>query len=154
MKWYCLVLGACLMPTAAVAQAPSDAGGPAAAMRAMADCWAKRDADCLAAHVTDDLVYTNAVGRHWRSKTAAHQGWLDMLASPMAAAPEVDDQLVRLVDPDTAIVWESGWIKGVKTPEGRALPPMRTFMTALLVRRGGTWLMAAGHTSVVPPPAN
>jgi len=152
VRYPILALGLCLLPVAVGAQALADADGPEAVMTAMDDCWAKRDADCLAAHVTDDLVYTNATGSHWRSK-AARQGWQALLASDMAAFPQTEERLVRRLGPDTAIVWERGRLSGLKTPDGKALPPMQTFGTMTMVRRGGIWLLAAGQTLLVPQPS-
>jgi uncharacterized protein (TIGR02246 family) len=149
MKLWMGAICLCISPATLAAQTTS-AQGPTAVLKAMDQCWAAKDADCLASHVTDDLIYTNAAGMQWHSKAEARAGWKAMLAGPGAVFPTPDQIAEHFLNPDTAIVTETGWISGAKGPGGNDMPRLRTFLTAVLVKRDGVWLLASGHTSGVP----
>ncbi len=150
-----LVVAALLGLASTSAQArpsPDHAAGPLAVLNTIDKCWERRDVECIASNVTEDLVYTNVMGSQWRSKDDARKGWEALIKTPFAADAVMDEHQVRSLGPGAVAVVESGWIKGVKSPDGKELPPIKTFATFVLVKRQGRWLVAIGHTSAAPPP--
>ena len=110
------------------------------------------DADAAAATYAADATHTYALGFTHRGRAAIADGLRELFAGPMKGAKiSITTLRVRSLAPTIAVEEEAFSLKGLVSPDGRPLPPVRGLCLAVHQQRGRQWLATAVQCLVPPP---
>ena len=150
-----VVLGTALVARAAGAQSSAvpekDAAEIHAALKGMQDAWNVHDMKAFVSYMTDDVEWVNVVGMWWRGKAQVYKAHA-VLHQTMFKDRQLHDAesvTMRQITPDVVILTEIVPADSYTTPDGHVTPPNRNVLTEVFVRRGGRWLVAEGHNTVM-----
>ena len=145
-----IVLGAGLPDAWSQPAASADEERVRAAIRTFETGWNHHDMDVMFQAFTQDAEWVNIGGMWWRglkNVKQAHRVYHDTFFANTSF--NIDEIHVRLVAPDTAVAvvrWKKG---SFLPPDGQLRPPGRDLMSLVLVRKGGNWLITAGHNTTI-----
>jgi len=131
---------------------------PAALLRILDDegaAWAKGDADAFAAHVRDNVVFTNIVGMFSVGKApfvAQHKNIFATIYKESSVQQFV--QNISFVRSDTAIVDTIAKVVGFhELPPGASAVDgaLYTRLEQVMVKENGTWEVASFHNVPIQP---
>jgi uncharacterized protein (TIGR02246 family) len=117
--------------------------------------WAKGDADAFAAHVREDVVFTNVVGMFSVGKVSfvgQHKAIFTTIYQGSVMRQFV--QNIRFLQSDTAIVDTIAKLSGFhELPTGAAAVDgtLYTRLEQVMVRENGTWQVASFHNVPIQP---
>lgn len=109
----------------------------------------------MAAYATEGVSWVNIVGMWWRGRPqvqAAHQAIFDRIFTGVKFT--LGPPTIRLITPDVAVVNLYCGVGAFYPPDGvnRGTNKMgddQDLLTLVLVKQRGTWLLTAGHNTVV-----
>jgi uncharacterized protein (TIGR02246 family) len=119
-----------------------------AVLDALAEAWARHDADAYGALFTEDAAYVTFVGTHYQGRREIAESHRVLFAKYLKGTRlvgEVDD--VRFPAPDTAVVVGRGDVHKGRPP--RRLTKVQT--TVLVRGADGRWLVASFHNTKRKP---
>ena len=111
--------------------------------------WAKGDIDAMLARCTDDIEYVNGNGTWRRGKAALRKEWADEWARGAIVPIRIEDSM-RTLAPNVSALVTRVRTNAVTLTNGTRVPAGQGLMTIVFVKQGGRWLMASGHTSLLP----
>jgi uncharacterized protein (TIGR02246 family) len=107
--------------------------------------WTKGDPAAAAAVMTEDADWVSGSGSVYEGRAAieaAHREWLGGDAKGTSHAHPGTPK-IRFIRRDVAIVDGDSYMGGVRDEQGKELPPSFSRYTAVLVKNGGDWKVAA-----------
>lgn len=124
---------------------PAEKAAIQAALDAQAKAWNKGDAAAVAAVMTDDADWVSADGSVYEGRDAieaAHRGWFEGTAKgSFHSHPGLPK--IHFVRSDVAIVDGDSYQSGLHDDQGKELPAETSRYTAIMVKEGGRWRVAA-----------
>jgi uncharacterized protein (TIGR02246 family) len=116
--------------------------------------WERHDPAALADLWVADGDLVNPMGRRARGRAELAQFFRDEHASYMKGTSlTVKVTGARVLGPGLALLDCEAQLVGVKTPEGKALPPLKHLVFAVVTKAGERWQFVSARLSVpVPPP--
>jgi uncharacterized protein (TIGR02246 family) len=128
---------------------PGDQASDRAAIQKLLDAhgmaWTKGDPVAAAAVMTEDADWVSARGDVFTGRAAieaAHREWLGGDAKGTRHAHPGTPK-IRFIRPDVAVVDGDSYLGGAHDEQGRELPPSFSRYTAVVVKNGETWKVAA-----------
>lgn len=124
-----------------------------AVVQEFAACWNAHDMSAFGALFAPDADFVNVVGMRWQGRAAiqaAHEAsHASMFRSSQLTIENTD---VRFLGPSVAVTRSQWTLVGHTSPDGRALPQRRGYLTHVLVEREGRWLIVVSqNTDIVEP---
>jgi uncharacterized protein (TIGR02246 family) len=107
--------------------------------------WTKGDAVAAASVMTDDADWVSGNGEFYEGRAAieaAHREWLSGPAKGTRHAHPGTPK-IRFIRRDVAIVDGDSYAGGLRDEQGNELPPSFSRYTAVFVKNGDTWKVAA-----------
>lgn len=129
----------------------NDAAEIRAALKGMQDAWNVHDMKQFVSYMTDDVEWVNVVGMWWKGKAQVYKAHAKMHETMFKNRQlrDAEDVALRQLTAEVVIVTEIIPADGYATPDGHVEPPNRNVLTAVFVHRGGRWLVAEGHNTVL-----
>ena len=141
---------AAILPTAARAQDPADAGIRQTVKRYQ-DAYNRGDADAVAANYAPDGSHTYVMGLTHHGRAEIAQGMREMLAGPLKGTQmQLTPVRIRSIAPDVGIEEATFTMTGLRGPDGTVLPPINGFCLAVYQRLGEQWYAQAVQCMVPP----
>jgi uncharacterized protein (TIGR02246 family) len=109
------------------------------------NAWTKGDAVGAASVMTEDADWVSGGGEVYEGRPAieaAHRQWLSGGAKGTRHAHPGTPK-IRFIRRDVAIVDGDSYMGGLRDEQGKELPPSFSRYTAVLVKNGDTWMVAA-----------
>ncbi|HEY2356165.1 MAG TPA: SgcJ/EcaC family oxidoreductase [Phenylobacterium sp.] len=134
------------LAVAAFAASTAAAPDPAAEVlqQGYVQAWNRADAASIAAFFAPDGDFTNPTGFHAQGRADIAAFYAQAFAMGYAGSQGGFETLrTRLVAPGVLVVDGQWSIRGARTPEGSARTPEQGLATAVLVREGRSWRIAA-----------
>jgi len=132
-----------------VAAATGDNASERAAIQQVLDAhgnaWTKGDAVAAAAVMTEDADWVSGAGDVLEGRPAieaAHREWLSGEAKGSRHAHPGQPK-IRFIRSDVAIVDGDSYMGGLRDEQGKEMPPIFSRYTAVLVKNGQSWKVAA-----------
>ncbi|MGW5384880.1 SgcJ/EcaC family oxidoreductase [Nocardia sp. NPDC003963] len=120
-----------------------------ATLAAHTDLWVRHEMHQWGTYFTEDSDFITHRGIWWRSRAANIQGHLDVPESVLRQKRDYTQEIVTIDElaPGVALVhtrwsWPGHTLPGTDTAEDRY-----GFITLVLVRRDGRWLIRAAHNT-------
>lgn len=133
------------------------AGAPAAApavevlQRGYVEAWDRADAAAIAAYFAPNGDFTNPTGFHAQGRADIAAFYAQAFASGYAGSRGgLKLRRTRLVTPGVMVVDGEWSIRGARTPQGGERPGEQGLATAVLVRTGDAWRIAALREQEAP----
>jgi uncharacterized protein (TIGR02246 family) len=132
---------------------PKDEAAIKATVAAFDAAVNKGDAKAVAAIVTDDAVLVSPMGERMTGKAEIEQKMGANLAGPFKGATQtITPTSIRFVKPDVAIGDADIEVTGMKSPDGKSLPPVKHKGSAVFTKQKGKWVFASAWAYVFLPP--
>lgn len=140
----CVTLGGCFGSRVRDAT-PAEKAAIQAALDAHAKAWNKGDAAAAVAVMTDDADWISADGAIYEGRDAieaAHREWFE---GPAKGSFQSHPGLpkIHFLRADVAIVDGDSYESGVHDEQGKEMPASVTHYTAIMVKEGRRWKVAA-----------
>jgi uncharacterized protein (TIGR02246 family) len=143
-----LVLAAVASSAAA---APATAPAVEVLQRGYVEAWDRADAAAIAGYFAPDGDFTNPTGFHAQGRADIAAFYAQAFAAGYAGSRGGLKLLrTRLVAPGVMVVDGEWSIRGARTPQGGARPGEQGLATAVLVRTGDAWRIAALREQEAP----
>jgi uncharacterized protein (TIGR02246 family) len=108
--------------------------------------WAKGDAKAFAALFTDDGAMVSPIGEATRGRGELESKVAVELAGRFkGTGHRLTLTTFHFVRPDVAVADGDVQLSGLKTPDGKTMPPLDAKATAVLTKVKGKWLFAELH---------
>jgi uncharacterized protein (TIGR02246 family) len=127
-----------------------------ATVASFVDAFSKGDAKAASALFTEDGTLVNVFGVEMVGRAGIEQSMASQFAGPLKGVTNnITPTKIRLIKPDVAVGDADLEISGLKAPDGKAIPTIKSRGTAVFVKQKGKWLFTAARAYVhVPPPRN
>jgi uncharacterized protein (TIGR02246 family) len=128
-----------------------DAAEIQAALSGMQSAWNHHDMKAFVSYMTDDVEWVNVVGMWWKGKAQVFKAH-DVLHKTMFKDRLLHDPqtvVLRAIAPDVVVVTSIVPADGYTTTDGHVEPANRNVLTETFVHRGGRWLVAEGHNTII-----
>jgi uncharacterized protein (TIGR02246 family) len=114
----------------------------------------KGDGKAVAALFTEEGTLVNMFGMEMVGRAGIEQTMTSQLAGPLkGVTSSITPTKIRFIKPDVAVGDAELETSGLKAPDGKVIPTVKSKGTAVFVRQKGKWLFAAARAYVhVPPP--
>ncbi|HEX4709530.1 SgcJ/EcaC family oxidoreductase [Phenylobacterium sp.] len=143
-----LVLAAVASSAAA---APATAPAVEVLQRGYVEAWDRADAAAIAGYFAPDGDFTNPTGFHAQGRADIAAFYAQAFAAGYAGSRGGLKLLrTRLVAPGVMVADGEWSIRGARTPQGGARPGEQGLATAVLVRTGDAWRIAALREQEAP----
>jgi uncharacterized protein (TIGR02246 family) len=131
-----------------------DAEGVRALTTAFSTAWAAHDPEGLAGLWVPDGDLVNPMGQTARGRVELAKLFREEHTSYMkGTALNVKVTATRVLGPGLALVDCDAHLTGVKTPDGKAMPPFKHLVVAVVTKSAEGWRFVSARLSVpVPPP--
>ncbi len=150
-----LLAAFCLFPPPAAPRAEHGTEDESAIRKvaaAIAAAWERHDAKALAAFWSEEGDLIDPAGRVARGREEIEKLFADEHSTVFKTShATISDRAVRFLKPDLAIADGSFEITGMRSPDGKDLPPLKGLYTRILVKRGGQWWVIADRPRVPMP---
>lgn len=104
------------------------------------ESWNKHDAKSMASHWSEDGSLINPMGRVAIGRDGVAKLFQDEMNGVLKdTKAEMTVQTVRNVKPDVAFVDSELTVTGMMTPDGKAIPPAKHHVAALVVKKSARW---------------
>ncbi len=135
--------------------ASKDATEIQATVHGLQAAWNHHDMTAFVSYMTDDVEWVNVVGMCWRGKAQVFLAHDRMHKTTFRDRQWHDAETTELrqVAPDVVIVTEAVPMDGFASPNGGKTPDNRNMLTLVFVHRGGRWVVAEGHNTIIDPQA-
>jgi uncharacterized protein (TIGR02246 family) len=131
--------------------APVTAPAVEVLQRGYVEAWDRADAAAIAGYFAPDGDFTNPTGFHAQGRTDIAAFYAQAFGAGYAGSRGGLKALrTRLVAPGVMVVDGEWSIRGARTPQGGARPGEQGLATAVLVRTGGQWRIAALREQETP----
>jgi len=132
----------------------ADAEGLRALTAAFSAAWEAHDPDALAGLWVPDGDLVDPMGQTARGRVEVSRLFREEHASYMkGTALNVKVTATRVLGPGLALLDCDAQLRGVKTPDGKALPPLKHLVVAVVTKGAEGWRFVSVRLSVpVPPP--
>src|SRR5437899_10384094 len=135
---------------ASLAVAAPDTSGGEAQVRArcqeFAAAWNRHDAKALAGFWAPDGDLINPFGRMAKGRADVEKLFTDEQAGIMKGTTfTITGMTVRLLEPDIAVTDWDVEISGMQSPEGTAMPVLKTHVNSVMMKKSGQWWVVAGR---------
>ena len=127
-----------------------------ALVKTYVDAFNKADSKAVAATYIEEGTLVNLFGMEMAGRAAIEQQLGAQFAGPLKGAiTSITPSKIQLIKPDVAIGDADVEVSGLKSPDGKAIPPVKARGTAVFVKQKGKWLFAAtrGYVHLPPPGA-
>ena len=122
----------------------ADTAGIRSVVSAFATAWGRADAAAIASLFTVDGDLVIPTGLQVRGRAHLHDFYASAFAKGYAGSTTTADiTRIREVAPDVMVVDASWSIIGAKLTQGKATPPERGILAAVIVKSTGRWWIAA-----------
>jgi uncharacterized protein (TIGR02246 family) len=141
---------------ASLAVAAPDTSGGEAQVRArcqeFAAAWNRHDAKALAGFWAPDGDLINPFGRMAKGRAELEKLFTDEHSTFMKGTTfTITGMTVRLLEPDIACAdWDVD-VSGMQSPEGTAMPVLKTHVNAVMMKKSGQWWIVAGRPVIYQP---
>jgi uncharacterized protein (TIGR02246 family) len=143
-----LILAAAASSAAA---APATAPAVEVLQRGYVEAWDRADATAIAAYFAPDGDFTNPTGFHAQGRADIAAFYAQAFAAGYAGSRGGLKLLrTRLVAPGVLVVDGEWSIRGARTAQGGARPSEQGLATAVLIRTGDAWRIAALREQEAP----
>ena len=116
------------------------------------DAYNRHDADAASALITDDNDVRLASGEVRKGRTAFHEAFVQRHATVFSTAHLVQTvERIHFLKPDVAIVDGLYEATGIKDTAGNPAPSLRQWVTNVMVKQNGRWLITAWRFTPLPP---
>lgn len=134
--------------------AGADSEGVKGLTAAFSAAWAAHDPDSLAALWVPDGDLVNPMGQTARGRAELARLFREEHTTYMKGTGlNVKVTATRVLGPGLALVDCDAHLTGVKTPDGKAMPPFKHLVVAVVAKGEEGWRFVSARLSVpVPPP--
>jgi uncharacterized protein (TIGR02246 family) len=140
-----------LLAAASSSAAPATAPAVEVLQRGYVEAWDRADAAAIAAYFAPDGDFTNPTGFHARGRADIAAFYAQAFAAGYAGSRGGLKLLrTRIVAPGVMLVDGEWSIRGARTPQGGERPGQHGLATAVLVRTGEAWPIAALREQEAP----
>ena len=127
-----------------------------AIMSALVDAWNVHDAKTYAALFTEESDFVNVMGLWMQGRSEIERGHAQVFATFLSESHlTIQDIQSKFLKPDVAILHCTWEIEGQKSPDGNHSLQSTGVWTAITIRQGNTWKIAAlqntGKVSLANP---
>ena len=123
---------------------PADTTGIRSVVHAFADAWGRGDATAIASLFTADGDLVIPTGLQVRGRSNLRDFYASAFAKGYAGSTTTADIVrIRKIAADVMVIDASWSIVGAKLPQGKASPPERGILAAVIVRSEGRWWITA-----------
>jgi len=142
-------LAMAIASTASLAVAAPDTGSEAqvrARCQEFAAAWNRHDAKAMAGFWAPDGDLINPSGRMAKGRADVEKLFTDEQAGVMKGTTfTITGMTVRLLEPDIAVADWDVEISGMQSPEGTAMPVLKTHVNSVMMKKSGQWWVVAGR---------
>ena len=147
-----ILIGAVTMTEAqTVSVSVKDVAEIKAVLSSMQTAWNHHDMKSFCSYMTEDVEWVNVVGMWWRGKPQVFKAHDNMHKGMFKDRDlhEPETLTMRGIASGVVVVTQIIPADGYTTPDGFKVPPSRNVLTETFVHRGGSWLIAEGHNTVI-----
>lgn len=110
------------------------------------DAWNKHDAKSFSNVFSEDVDFTNVVGKSSTGRIEIEKFHAPGFATKWKDSyQKITQSKIRFIKPDVAAVdawWE---MTGLKGPEGQDMPPRKGLLNFIMTKNNDTWLITVMH---------
>lgn len=114
----------------------------------------KHDAKASVAFMAEDGDILDPMGKMARGRAEIEKMMAEHFQSDMMknTIGELSVTRVMFIKPDVALVDADAMMTGMTGPDGKPMPPMKHFVTGVMVKKSGKWWAQAIRVMMPPPP--